>query len=298
LGNLQRVGCVGLGRIGKLMAERVARAGFELHVWNRSRDKADSLLADGARWSESPAELMSVVDVLIVCVTDDRALEQVLFGPTGVAACGRSDGLVVDHSTIHPTAAASLAGRFRPHGSLIDAPVSGGLAGARNGTLSIFAGGDPAALDAVRPVLLRSYAAKVTRVGESGCGQAAKACNQLISFGTASVLAEALTLAGRLGLDVAQLPAAMEGGFADSTVLRTCAPGMVDGRPAGDTLTAVKDLEIISDLGRLSGTPLPIAGLMTSLFRLVALQGHREGGLSSLSHLYAAPGRQMDRSNG
>lgn len=285
---VRRVGFIGLGAIGKPMAERVRGAGFELHLWNRSREKAESLLAEGATWAETPAALAGRVDAVALCVTDHQAVEQVLFGEHGIASAGRCDSLVADHSTIHPSAAAELAQRFAAHGVLIDAPVSGGIVGAQQGTLSLFAGGDATVLDRIRPVL-HSYAAKVTHLGAAGSGQAAKACNQMISFGTAAVLAEALTLASRLGLDVNRFPEAIQGGFADSTVLRRCAPAMLSGEPTGNTLTALKDLEIVSDLARLSSTPLPMVGLMTSLFRQAVLQGHLVGGLSALIHLYGAP---------
>jgi len=289
---IHRVGYVGLGAIGKPMAERIQRAGFELHVWNRTREKAASLLSAGAKWADSPAMLAREMDAVALCVTDDQAVEQVLFGEDGIARAGRQDCLVVDHSTVHPAAAAALAKRFSAHGVLIDAPVTGGLVGAREGTLSIFAGGDAEAIDRLRP-MLQSYAAKVTHLGAAGNGQAAKACNQMISFGTAAVLAEALTLASRLGLEVDKLPDAIQGGFADSTVLRICAPAMLRGKPGGNTLTALKDLEIISDLGRRSSTPLPLVGLMTSLFRQAVLQGHVTGGLAALIHLYAEPARAV-----
>lgn len=284
---IRRVGYAGLGAIGALMAQRILDAGFELHVWNRSPEKARALALAGATLAASPAALAREVEVVCLCLTDDRAVEQVVFGEQGIAAAGVAGLIVADHSTIHPAAARGLAQRWaETGGQWIDAPVSGGLTGAREGTLSVFAGGDASTVEHIRPVLM-SFAGKVTRLGAAGSGQVAKACNQMVSFGTAAVLAEALNLASRLGLDVAELPRAMEGGFADSFVLRQCAPAMIHGPLVGSTLTALKDMEIAIELGRASDTPLPMVDLMTSLYRRAVEQGHLKGGLASLIRLHA-----------
>lgn len=284
---IRRVGYAGLGAIGALMARRILDAGFELHVWNRSPAKADALVAAGAKLAATPAALAREVELLCLCLTDDRAVEEVVFGDNGAASSGTAGLIVADHSTIHPVASRSLAERFAGAGGhWVDAPVSGGLPGAREGTLSIFAGGEASTIERIRPVLM-SFAGKVTRLGASGSGQIGKACNQMLSFGTAAVLAEALNLAARLGLDVAQLPLAMEGGFADSFVLRHCAPAMVHGPLVGSTLTALKDMEIASSLGRSCDTPLPMVDLMTSLYRRAVDQGHLTGGLAALVRLHA-----------
>jgi 3-hydroxyisobutyrate dehydrogenase len=284
---IRRVGYAGLGAIGTPMAQRILEAGFELHVWNRSPEKTRALVAAGARAAATPAALAAEVELLCLCLSNDEAVEQVVFGEQGIAAAASNGLIVADHSTIHPATTRRFAERLNAAGGTwVDAPVSGGVLGARQGTLSVFAGGDAAVIDRIRPVLL-GFAGKVTRLGAVGSGQAAKACNQMISFGTAAVLAEALNLAARLGLDVARLPQAIEGGFADSFVLRHCAPAMIHGPLTGSTLTAVKDIEIAGDLGRASGTPLPMVELMTSLYRQAVAQGHVTGGLSALIRLYA-----------
>lgn len=284
---VRRVGFAGLGAIGLPMARRVLEAGFELHVWNRNPDKAAGLVAEGATPASTPAELARRVDALCVCVTDDRALEQVVFGEDGVASAASQGLVLVDHSTIHPVATRKFAGRFaQSGGAWVDAPVSGGPSGAEQGQLTVFAGGEARHVERVRPVLM-SFARHMTHLGPVGSGQAAKACNQMVSFGTAAVLAEALILAARLGLDVARLPEAMEGGLADSAVLRRYAPMMLSGELTGSALTALKDLEIISDLGRETGAAMPMTTLLTSLHRLLASQGHHKGGMAGVVRLYA-----------
>jgi 3-hydroxyisobutyrate dehydrogenase-like beta-hydroxyacid dehydrogenase len=281
-----RVGFSGLGAIGAPMAQRVLDAGFTLHVWNRTPEKAAALVAAGASLAATPAALAHEVDVLCLCLFDERAVEEVTFGEDGIAAARKASLVVADHSTIHPAVSRRIAQRFLDSGgSWVDAPVSGGLVGASSGTLSVFAGGEAADVERIRPVVM-SFAAKITHLGLAGSGQAAKACNQMISFGTAAVLAEALNLAARLGLDVAKLPQAIEGGFADSTVLRRCAPGMLSGELSGSTLTALKDMEIAMDLAREAGAPIPLIGLLGSLLRVLVTKGHITGGLSSPIRLY------------
>lgn len=283
---IRRVGYAGLGAIGAPMAQRIHEAGFELHLWNRTADKAAPLVAAGAKLAASPAELAHRVEVLCLCLTDHRAVEQVVFGDSGVASAGKSGLIVADHSTIHPQASRRIAERFRAcGGSWVDAPVTGGIDGARNGTLSVLAGGEAADVERVRAVVM-SFAQKLTYLGPAGSGQAAKACNQMISFGTAAVLAEALNLAARLGLDPAVFAQAVEGGFADSAVLRRCAPAMISGKLTGSTLTALKDMEIAVDLGREALAPMPMISLLASLLRLLVSQGHVTGGISAPIRLY------------
>ncbi|MDB5874508.1 MAG: NAD(P)-dependent oxidoreductase [Ramlibacter sp.] len=284
---VRRVGYAGLGEIGFPMARRILDAGFELHVWNRTAAKAAPLVAAGAHLAATPAALARAVDVLCICVTDDKALEQLVFGAEGIASAGARDIVVADHSTIHPTATRDIARRFEASGGAwVDAPVSGGVTGAAQGSLSVFAGGQAQHVERVRPVVM-SFAGKMTHLGPVGSGQAAKACNQMISFGTAAVLAEALNLAAQLGIDVARFPEALEGGLADSAVLRRSAPRMLSGELIGSTLTTLKDLEIIVDLGRETGAPMPMTGLLASLHRLLVHQGHVEGGMAAVIRLYA-----------
>lgn len=281
-----RVGWIGLGAIGAPMAERVRRVGFALQVWNRDPRKAEGLVAAGARGASTPAALARASDAVCLCVTDDKAIEQVVFGPDGVAAGMAPGTVVVDHSTIHPLATRAFAARLAAAGGhWIDAPVSGGPVGAREGCLGVFVGGDADALVRVQ-ALLQSYAARITHLGAAGSGQAGKACNQILSFGTAGVLAEALHLAHRFGLDAARLAEAMQGGYADSAVLRHYAPQMLEGRYSGSTLNAAKDMAIALDLARETGTPLPLSGVLASLYRLLVLQGHTALGMAAPMRLY------------
>lgn len=300
------IGWAGLGAIGAPMAQRVLQAGWPLQVWNRDRAKAEALAArdeqgadggrsaQGSRVAATPAALAREADIVCLCVTDAAAVAQVVFGPEGVAAGLAPGAVVVDHSTIAPDATRAFAARLLAErgGHWIDAPVSGGPAGAREGRLTVFAGGDAAALARVQP-LLQAYAVRITHLGAAGSGQIGKACNQLVSFGTAAVLAEALHLARRQGLDAAALVQAMEAGFADSAVLRHYAGAMLAGIYSGSTLNALKDTEIALALGREAAAPLPMAEILATLYRRLVEQGHTQLGMAGVMRLYV-PGPLAD----
>ena len=283
---VKRVGFIGIGAIGEPMAVRILQAGFELHVWNRTPAKAASLIAAGALSADSPSELAARTDVLCLCVTDDQAAETVVFGPGGAARAAHQGLVVVDLSTIHPLATQRLSNQASQLGfGWVDSPVSGGIAGARNGTLTAFTGGREEDVERVRPVI-RSFTARMTHMGPAGSGQIAKICNQMVSFSTATALAEALHLAKRLNLEVSRLPKAMEGGLADSAVLRQLAPGMLEGRFSGNTLTILKDLEIAIDLGRHSVTPTPLAASVNAIVRMLVARGNTNIGLGGVLRFF------------
>jgi len=282
------VGFVGLGDIGAPMALRVVEAGFPLRVYNRTGAKTKPLVDRGALAAPSPAALARDCDIVCLCVTDAAAVEEVVFGPQGIVDGAQAGQLIVDLSTIHPFATQALARRLRERCGIgwVDAPVSGGSAGARAGTLAVFAGGDAADVERARPVLM-SFAGRVTHMGATGCGQATKACNQMINIGTIAVVAEALNLASRFGLDAGRLPEALAGGFADSSILRHYAPKMALGTFSGDTSVTMKDLEIILDLGRVTGSALPVVGLLASFYRMLIARGHAQDGMAGVMRMYA-----------
>lgn len=282
-----RVGFIGLGAIGAIMAERIALAGFRLGVFARRKDRLPSFQERGAWIATSPAELAAGSDIVCLCVTDSDAVEDVVFGSSGVASGGSAGLLVADHSTIHPERTREMAQRLHAQVGMgwIDAPVSGGPDGARSGSLAVMAGGHAGEIARATPVF-RSFAARVTHMGPAGAGQATKACNQMISAGTLAVVAEAMMLASRFGLDARRLPEAVAGGWANSALLRHYAPRMADSRFTGSTRTMVKDLDIAADLARSTATPIPVTALLLSLHRLLLLQGEPDLGISGLIRLY------------
>ncbi len=282
------IGFIGLGDIGAPMAFRILEAGHALRVWNRGPGRSDAFAARGVPVAASAADLAASCDVVCLCVSNTEAVQEVVFGPGGVAASGREGLVVLDLSTTHPVRTQEMATRLAEAHRMrwVDAPVSGGPAGARAGTLAVFAGGETADVERVRPLLM-SFAGRVTHMGANGCGMAMKACNQILSFTNAAVAAEMLHMAARFGIDPALVPEAIVGGFADSSFMRHYGQRLVDGTATGSTVTAVKDMDIATDLGRSTGSPLPVTGLVASLFKLALAQGDRNSGLGAPMRLYA-----------
>ncbi|MGX4803238.1 NAD(P)-dependent oxidoreductase [Bradyrhizobium guangdongense] len=268
----ERLGYLGLGLMGTPMTRRLLKAGYHVSVWNRSKSKVAPLVDAGAKRAATPCDLLTSSDIVFMCVTDAAAVEEVLFGPEGLAAAPGASKLVVDFSSIHPDAARELAGRLKAANgaSWIDAPVSGGTKGAEEGTLAIMAGGEAADIERARPYVL-AMARRFTHMGPTGAGQTTKLCNQVIVGCAMAVLAEATRLASNAGIDASRLPEALAGGFADSIPLQLFVPRMVQGihsPPLGHIATMLKDLDTVADVARATSTPVPMATLAGQIFRL------------------------------
>lgn len=286
----ETIGFIGLGDIGAPMAERIAAAGFPLVVWNRTASKMAPLVAAGAHAASTPAELADQTDLVLTCLDGPAAMEKVLFGPEGLAGVPRRATLLVDCGTSSPTFATALAERLDDciGMAMIDVPVSGGAIGAAAGTLAAMAGGRVENLERARPVIA-SFASQITHMGPVGSGQATKACNQIINFGTIAAVAEAINLGHRHGIDIARLPQAIANGFADSNILREhdrsvragdsspvriLVEALLDqyaGTPrrelAGQLQILLKDMQIALDMGREVGAPLPLLCHFDGIFR-------------------------------
>jgi 3-hydroxyisobutyrate dehydrogenase-like beta-hydroxyacid dehydrogenase len=252
------LGWIGLGDIGTQMALRLVAAGHRLHAWGRTAARLQPLLDRGARAHGSAADVAAASEAVFLCVTDGDAVEQVLLGERGVAAGARSGLLVVDHSTIDPEHARRLSADLNARGlAFLDAPVSGGAPGARAGTLSIFLGGEAAAVERARP-FLSAYGQNLAHLGPSGSGQLAKSCNQAIFGTTMAAWAEVIAYARAVGLDVPRLVAAMEGSWSDSPVRKHLVPHMIRARQGGSTALIEKDLTIVADTARAHGVAMPL----------------------------------------
>jgi 3-hydroxyisobutyrate dehydrogenase len=254
------------------MARRLLDAGDDVTVWNRSPGKTAGLVEAGAKLASSPREVADTAGIIFMCLTDAAAVEEVTFGPDGLATTAGSGKLVVDFSSIHPDAARSIAARLRMANGMrwIDAPVSGGTMGAEQGTLAVMAGGDAADIERVRPYVL-AMARRLTHMGPTGAGQTTKLCNQVIVGCAMAVLAEATRLAVNAGIDASRLPEALAGGFADSIPLQLFVPRMAQGihsPPLGHIATMLKDLDTVVDVARNTSSPVPMSALTAQLFRL------------------------------
>ena len=280
-----RVGFVGLGTMGGAMAANARRAGFEVSAWNRTPGRAADLEEIGVRMLESPAAVAAASEIVITMVSDTPDVEAVLFGPSGVAEGAAEGSLVIDMSTISPSATRSFSERLAErHIAMLDGPVSGGSEGAKKGTLSIFIGGYAADLDRARPVL-ESLGTTITHVGPIGAGQAAKAVNQVILAGTYLGVAEGIVLAIKSGLDVEQLVAALSGGAAQSWVLTNRSGRMLDNDyPLGFKVSLHrKDLGIALELARESGASLPVSALCEAIEAGLIGQGHADDDMSAVA---------------
>ena len=217
----QTIGFIGLGVMGAPMAGHLLAHGHPLVVHSRSPGPVDALVARGAVRAESPAALARRATRIITMLPDSPDVEDVLDGADGVFSKVQPGTIVIDMSSISPAATRRLAEKARARGAeLVDAPVSGGQAGAVNATLSIMAGGTQEAFDLVKPILdVMGNPARVIRIGESGAGQTCKICNQMVIGGTLAAVSEAFALARKAGVDPALVREALLGGFAASTVL-------------------------------------------------------------------------------
>jgi 3-hydroxyisobutyrate dehydrogenase len=285
-----KLGFVGIGLVGRPMTLRLLAAGYPVTVWNRSRDKLAPVLEKGARSAASPAEVARAADIVMMCVTDQRAAEEVLFGPQGVLGGATAGKLVVDFSSIAPASAREFAARLEERGiGLVDAPVSGGVAGAEQGTLAVMAGGRAEHIERVRPAVMQ-LAQRFTRMGDAGAGQTTKLCNQVISGSLIAVIAEAICLAEAAGVDAAKLPEALKGGFADSLPLQIFGARMAARRfepSLGSVAIMLKDLENAAAVAKQKTVPLPMASTAVQLYRMLAAQGKGEKEISTLIELLA-----------
>jgi 3-hydroxyisobutyrate dehydrogenase len=275
---------IGLGIMGLPMAGHLLAAGHTLAVNNRTKAKAQPLLDRGATWAETPAAAAAAADVVFTCVTDTPDVEAVLLGPGGVVEAPRPGLVVVDHSTISPTATRRMAGDLAARGvTLLDAPVSGGDLGARNATLSIMVGGDPAAFDRVRP-LLAHMGKTFTHCGPSGTGQLTKLVNQVLVCVTTLAVSEALTFATKAGLDPQKTIAAVAGGAAGSWQLQNLGPRMVAGdfAPGFMIKLQTKDLRLVAEAVAELGLSLPALSHVTTLFDRAMADGRADEGTQAL----------------
>jgi 2-hydroxy-3-oxopropionate reductase len=287
------------------MIRHLLRAGHTVHVWNRTRAKAEVLLADGAQVAETPRELAARCEAVLLCVADAAAVEETVFGAAGLLSADAPVPSrlrwIVDHSSIPPAATRAFAQRAaaltavradEAVGSVgwIDAPVSGGVAGATAGTLAVMAGGAAADVEAVKP-LLSAYAARVTHMGEVGAGQTAKLCNQAIVTATLAAIAEAVSLAQRSGLDASRLTEGLAGGWADSVLLQTFVPRMTQSglAPIGAFRTFQKDIDTVAATAYETGTPMPVSSTVQQLLRLGAAMGLGEADLSAFIDVLQTP---------
>jgi 2-hydroxy-3-oxopropionate reductase len=272
------IGFIGPGIMGGPMALNMMKGGHKLWIYARRPEAMKSLEAAGATGCSSPAEVARHADVIFLIVSDTPDVESVIFGENGIAKGARSGSVVVDMSTISPTATKVFAERLEKQKvDMLDAPVSGGEAGAINGTLSIMVGGKAGVFERVKP-LFELMGKNIVRVGENGAGQVAKACNQIVVAVTIEAVAEALTFAQRNGADATKVREALMGGFAGSKVMEVHGKRMLDNdfKPGFKVGLHQKDMRIVMETAHQLGVALPAAALVTQHLNALMGTGDKE----------------------
>jgi 2-hydroxy-3-oxopropionate reductase len=278
MSNSLKIGYIGLGLMGKSMARNILKAGFPLVVHNRSQAAVNELVGEGASSASSPAEVAAHVDVVFTNLPDSPDVELVALGEKGIFY-GAHPGLIyVDNSTIKPATSRHIAAVLGESGVVcLDAPVSGGDIGAREGTLAIMVGGPASALEVLQPVFA-ALGKSVTLVGDAGAGQIAKAANQIMVAAQMVAMGELLIFARKAGADPQKVIEAIKGGAAQCWTLDVKPPRLFSGKrnPGFKAYMQAKDLNIILETARQYGIPLPSAAVDAQLFNAMLEMGMGE----------------------
>jgi len=273
----ETIGFIGLGVMGKPMAKNLIKAGFSLVVHNRSRAAVDEVAAAGAKAGASPADVARQATIVITMVPDTPDVELVIAGRDGVLSAVQRGSIVIDMSSISPTATQRLAQQVAEKGgSMLDAPVSGGEIGAINAQLSIMVGGEDAAFNRALPVLqAMGNKERIVHIGPSGAGQVCKICNQIAIGGALAGVGEALALAKKAGVDAARVRQALLGGFAASRVLEVHGERMLTDnyKPGFRTKLYQKDLRLANETAMANGVAMPGTAIVTQLINALMASG-------------------------
>lgn len=282
------VGWIGTGVMGSGMAMNLLRAGYPLRVFNRTREKAGPLLRAGAVWSAAPGELAASADIVVTMVGFPRDVEELYLSPGGILANARPGSLVIDMTTSKPSLAGRIAAAAAQRGiAALDAPVSGGDTGARDGTLSVMAGGEKAAFDRALP-LFEAIGRTAILQGGPGAGQHTKMCNQIAIAANIMGVCEALGYAEHAGLDPQTMLRSVAGGAAASWQLSAYAPRILKGdyKPGFYVKHFIKDMRIALEEARAMGMDTPALKLAESLYEKLSARGMDDAGTQALFKLY------------
>lgn len=285
---MKRIGFIGLGIMGKPMSQNLLKAGYPLTVYNRSRASVEAVVAAGAVAANSPKEVAEKSDIVITMVTDTPDVEQVILGENGVREGARDGLIVVDMSTISPKVTRTISKELAKAGAaMLDAPVSGGDKGAREGTLTIMVGGPEDAYNQALPVL-QAMGKKVVRMGESGAGQLTKLANQILVVGNMIGVCECLVFAKKAGLDQKKVIDSLSAGAASSWSLINLGPRAVDGdfAPGFKIKLLQKDLKLVLASANELNVALPGSSMGHQLYNALEAEGRGEEGTQALIKVF------------
>jgi 2-hydroxy-3-oxopropionate reductase len=278
----KKIGFIGIGLMGLPMSKNIAKAGYNLKVFNRSKKKAEPLKEFGANISNTLKDLVDDSDIVITMLTDDTAVEEVMNNSDFLEKL-KPGAIVIDMSSVKPTTATKYGNNFKSKNiNYLDAPVSGGTIGAEEASLAIMVGGDQNIFDDAFDIL--KTMGNPTLVGPIGSGQVSKLANQIIVGLTIGAVAEAVTLCEKAGADPNKMIKALSGGWADSKVLQTHGKRMIDKdfTPKGRTSVHLKDMNNILECANNYNTHLPISNLVKEMYKSLVKNGHGETDHSSL----------------
>ncbi|MGC8631926.1 MAG: NAD(P)-dependent oxidoreductase [Thermoprotei archaeon] len=288
MSNAPKVGFIGLGIMGSGMAANLLKAGYQLTVYNRTRAKAEPLVKMGASLAPSPADVASKSDVVIAIVTDGPDVDQVLFGENGVAEGKRRGLTFVDMGTNSPEYAKSFSERLSRLGiEFLDAPVTGGDKGAREGTLTIMAGGKEEVFRQVEPIF-KAMGKTVVYAGGVGSGQMLKLANQIVVGLDMLAVVEAITMAKKAGIGLDSLFKVLSSGAGNSFTVQYYMPKIMNGdmEPGFRAAHIKKDLKYTTDVANSFNVPLPGTSLLLQLYNAVVSEGFGEKGTQALIKFY------------
>jgi len=287
----ERFGFIGLGIMGRGMANNLLKAGFTLTVWNRTASRMDAFVEAGAKAGSSPADVAANSDIIVTCVSDTPDVEREIMGEDGVIHGAKAGSLVIDCSTISPQVTKEIAAKLAEQGvKMLDAPISGASEGAAKGTLSIMIGGDADQFQRALPVF-QAMGKTITHIGPNGTGQTVKLVNQVLVVGNCLAMCEALLLAQAGGVDLQKTYEAISQGAAGSWMFSNRGPQIMkrDWRPGFTIALQQKDLRLVLDAADELGVPLAGTSLIFNLYRTLEKMGLQEEGnhalVKALEHL-------------
>ncbi len=286
------VGFIGTGVMGKSMVRHLMKGSYPVHIYSRTKEKAEELIAEGAVWEESVAALASRCQVIFTIVGFPPDVEDVYLGEEGILKNIASGGYVIDMTTSKPELAATIADQAREKGVFsLDAPVSGGDVGARDGKLSIMVGGEKEVFDTILP-LFELMGTNIVYQGTAGSGQHTKMCNQIIIAGVMLGITEALAYANQAGLDASSVLKNIESGAARSWALTNLWPRIIDENfePGFYVKHFIKDMTIASETAKTLDLDTPGLDLAKSLYEKLAEQGGGDYGTQALFKVYTSEG--------
>ncbi len=283
-----KAGFIGLGRMGRPMAVNLVKKGFDTIVWNRTRSVAEELGTMGAKVAKTPREVGENSNVIFICVPDEPQVREVIFGEEGICADMRKGGVIADCSTIDPWKAKRIAEDLAKEDIyFLDAPITGGTAGAEEGTITFMVGGEKEIFEKIKP-MFEAMGKRAFYMGDSGMGQHMKIVNNLISGIFVAGIAEGLVLGAKAGLDPSLMIEVLSNGGGRSGVLDFMGKQVLeaDWHPYFQMDLRLKDSDISRDVAKRLGVPLPVNDITTEIYRIATKTGMAKEGTSALIKVY------------